>query len=51
MCQRATVPSTSLALAELRWTDPDLASQLIPISHLARARGDVLARLPAARAA
>ncbi|MGH3804544.1 MAG: hypothetical protein ACRDTD_31275 [Pseudonocardiaceae bacterium] len=41
------MPSPSLAIAELRWTDPSLAAQLIPISHLARARGDVLARLPA----
>lgn len=51
LCQKATVPSPSLAIAELRWTDPGLAAQLIPISHLARARGDVLARLPAQHAA
>ena len=51
LCQRATVPSVSLAIAELRWTDPDLAHQLIPISHLARARGAVLARLPTQHAA
>lgn len=51
LCQRATVPSVSLAIAELRWTDPDLAPQLIPISHLARARSDVLARMPAQHAA
>lgn len=50
-CQLATVPSTSLALAELRWTDPSLRGHLISISHLARARSDVLARLPSQHAA
>jgi len=44
-CQLATVPSPSLAIAELRWTDPTKAELLISISHLARARADVLARL------
>lgn len=50
-CRLATVPSPSLAIAELRWTDPSLRDQLISISHLARARAEVLARLPAQRAA
>lgn len=45
MCQKATVPSTSLAIAELRWTDPSMSQLLIPISHLTRARADVLAHL------
>jgi len=44
-CQKATVPSPSLAIAELRWTDPTMAQLLIPISHLTRARADVLAGL------
>lgn len=51
LCQKATVPCPSLAIAELRWTDPTLAAQLIPISHLARVRGEVLARMPAQHAA
>lgn len=34
----------SLAIAELRWTDPNLASQLIPISLLACASGAVPVR-------
>ena len=51
LCQKATVPSESLAIAELRWTDPGLAPQLIPISHLDRARSAVLARMPAAHTA
>ncbi|MDY0978960.1 hypothetical protein [Stenotrophomonas sp. CFBP8994] len=46
MCQKATVPSPSLAITELRWTDPTLDQLLIPISHLTRARAEVLAGLP-----
>jgi len=45
MCQKATVPSPSLAIAELRWTDPSMSKLLIPISHLTRARAEVLAHL------
>lgn len=50
-CQLATVPSTSLAMAELRWTDPGLRDRLISISHLARARANVLAGMPSQHAA
>jgi len=35
------------ALAELRWTDPSLAHLRIPISLLARHRGEVLAEIAA----
>ena len=50
-CQLATVPSPSLAIAELRWTDPGQREELIAISHLARARARVLARMPSQNAA
>ncbi|WP_329914536.1 hypothetical protein [Stenotrophomonas sp. SMYL86] len=42
------VPYNRAALAELRWTDSTLAHYRIPISHLARHRGEVLAELASA---
>ncbi|HDS1129575.1 TPA: hypothetical protein QDZ99_003596 [Stenotrophomonas maltophilia] len=49
-CGLATrpVPMEKAALAELRWTDPSLAHLRIPISLLARHRGEVLAEIAAA---
>ncbi len=41
------VPLEKAALAELRWTEPSLSHLRIPISHLARHRGEVLAELAA----
>ena len=42
------VPQERGALAELRWTDPSLGHMRIPISHLARHRGEVLAEIASA---
>lgn len=47
-CGLATVPSESRAIAELRWTDPTLAGQLIPLSRLSQARHRVLSAIPRA---
>lgn len=49
-CGLATrpVPMEKAALAELRWTDASLQHLRIPISLLARHRGEVLAEIAAA---